>query len=259
MENSVSMKEILLTFRRRLWLILCIPIVFGAASIVYTHFYTAPAYSATTQVLVNQVKATKSYLYNTNAIQTNAQLVNTYSGLVNNPTVLNRVITNLNLKMTPEEMSGMLTVQPTQDNQLLTLTIQSENPNRSISIVNGVAKALKAQVKTIMGEDNINILSPASSSSGLTIIPAPLEKNLVIAVLVGFMVSIGLAFLFDYLDDSIKNENELVHLGMPVLGVISHVSRHERRRTRTVSKSKERLNVQTVSNAHVISNKGGLR
>ncbi|MCO7124200.1 Wzz/FepE/Etk N-terminal domain-containing protein [Sporolactobacillus shoreicorticis] len=241
MENSVSVKDILLTFRRRAWIILVIPILLGMASFIYTHFFSSPMYSATTQVLVNQAKVKKSYLYNTNAVQTNTQLVNTYSGMASNPIVLKQAIRMSNFKMTVGQLSGMLTVQATQNNQLLTLNIQSDSPELSVQLVNHVAEALKSRVKKIMGEDNVVILSPASYTSGLSPITASLKKNVLIAVIAGFIISIGLAFLLDYLDDSIKDVHELKQLDLPVLGVVSYSARHGRNRLKNYS------NVQSVS------------
>ena len=55
--------------------------------------------------------------------------------------------------------------------------------------------------------------------------PTP-EKNGVIALIAGLMLGVGIAFLIDYLDDSIKNKEDLTHAmsGLPVIGLIPVVS-----------------------------------
>lgn len=50
-----------------------------------------------------------------------------------------------------------------------------------------------------------------------------LMLNLVLAVIVGLVLGVGLAFFLDYLDDSIKNEEDIQSVTrLPVLGTIGH-------------------------------------
>ncbi|TNF98650.1 MAG: polysaccharide biosynthesis tyrosine autokinase [Gammaproteobacteria bacterium] len=51
-----------------------------------------------------------------------------------------------------------------------------------------------------------------------------LEKNLMIALMLGLMGGIGLAFLFEYLDDTVKSSEDLEQLTeLPVVGVVPEV------------------------------------
>lgn len=70
-----------------------------------------------------------------------------------------------------------------------------------------------------VGTNNISVVDRAE-------VPArpykpDLQKNLMMAILFGLVGGIGLAFLFEHLDDTIKQGDEMEHmLGLPVLGVI---------------------------------------
>ena len=49
-----------------------------------------------------------------------------------------------------------------------------------------------------------------------------------IALVVGLMVGVGLAFLLEYLDNTIKNEDDIEKiLGLPVLGTIAVIEDKE--------------------------------
>src|SRR6266567_3282424 len=49
-------------------------------------------------------------------------------------------------------------------------------------------------------------------------------KNLILGLLVGCMLGVGLAFFQDYLDDTLKNADDVKRfLGLPVLGQIPHI------------------------------------
>jgi capsular polysaccharide biosynthesis protein len=48
--------------------------------------------------------------------------------------------------------------------------------------------------------------------------------NVAIAIVVGLMASIGLAFLIEYFDSTIKNEQDIEKiLELPILGVIAQI------------------------------------
>ena len=75
-----------------------------------------------------------------------------------------------------------------------------------------------------MKADNIHILSKAEVTDGQAPIkPQPL-LNIAIAMVVGLMAGVGLAFLLEYLDNTVKNEQDVEKtLGLPLLGVIAQI------------------------------------
>jgi succinoglycan biosynthesis transport protein ExoP len=72
-----------------------------------------------------------------------------------------------------------------------------------------------------VGTNNISVIDKAEvPTSPFT--PNP-RRNLMIAVFLGLFGGVGLAFLFEHLDDTIKLSDQMEQqLGMPVLGVIPH-------------------------------------
>jgi capsular exopolysaccharide synthesis family protein len=69
--------------------------------------------------------------------------------------------------------------------------------------------------------DNISISSNAQRPGGP--IGPNRNRNIIVAFLISLAAGIGLAFLFDYLDDSIKSSDDVGrHLGLPTLALIPH-------------------------------------
>ncbi len=69
--------------------------------------------------------------------------------------------------------------------------------------------------------DNIKIAANAVTPGGP--IGPQRTRNILVAFLVSFAVGIGLAFLLDYLDDSVKTSDDIGrHLGLPTLALIPH-------------------------------------
>ncbi|WP_332237066.1 YveK family protein [Sporolactobacillus sp. KGMB 08714] len=227
MKEAMGLKDMFCILKKRLLMILAVTLLAGAAGALATHYLMKPKYDATARILVNQSNANPSTLYNTNALQTNVQLVNTYSVIIDDPAVLNQVIRNLHLNMTAEELQGLLTVDTVQNSQIFSLTAETGSPALSTRLVNGVADVFKTQVRKVMKVDNVNVLSPAELSASLVPVkPRPL-LNIAVSLAVGLIASVGLAFLLDYLDNTIKTEEDVERkLGLPVIGAVSHIGRY---------------------------------
>jgi capsular polysaccharide biosynthesis protein len=76
-----------------------------------------------------------------------------------------------------------------------------------------------------MNVDNVTILTQAQIGED----PSPIEPkpalNMSIALVVGLMAGVGIAFLLEYLDNTIKTEQDIENqLGLPVLGAITTIN-----------------------------------
>lgn len=77
--------------------------------------------------------------------------------------------------------------------------------------------------------ENIKIAAKAVTPGGP--IGPQRTRNILVAFLVSLAVGIGLAFLLDYLDDSVKTSDDIGrHLGLPTLALIPHHFGSEKRR-----------------------------
>jgi capsular polysaccharide biosynthesis protein len=73
--------------------------------------------------------------------------------------------------------------------------------------------------------DNVTILAPAEVPNNLSPVKPKPILNIAIAFVVGLMAGVGLAFLLEYLDNTIKTEQDIEnYLELPVLGVITTIS-----------------------------------
>ena len=79
-----------------------------------------------------------------------------------------------------------------------------------------------------MKYNNVSILAKATATETQSPIKPNKMLNMAIAMVVGLMLGVGLAFLLEYLDNTIKTEQELeTLLGLPVIGSISSMEKKE--------------------------------
>lgn len=223
MEETISLQELFQTLKKRLKLILAITVVATLISGVVSYFILTPIYQASTQILVNQEKSDQQVI-NMNEVQTNLQLINTYNVIIKSPAILDIVVKRLDTDKTLEELNDQITVGSEKDSQVISITVQDSDPKIAAEIANTTAKVFQEEIVKIMNVDNVSILSSAVVKDN----PSPIKPkpvlNMAIALVVGLMAGVGLAFLLEYLDNTVKTEQDIEqYLGLPVLGAISTI------------------------------------
>jgi capsular polysaccharide biosynthesis protein len=220
MEETISLKELLQTLRKRLALILAITLTAVIISGVVSFFFLTPIYQASTQLLVNKKSEDQVY-YNSNELQTSMQLINTYKEIIKSPRILDIVATELNLDMDGKQLIGKVTVG-TDDSQVVNISVQDENPQQAVDIANTIASVFTKEVIDIFEVDNVSVLWTAELADAQAPVKPQPVLNIAIALVVGLMAGVGLAFLLEYLDNTVKNEQDIEKiLELPILGVIS--------------------------------------
>ncbi|MBW0932038.1 YveK family protein [Priestia megaterium] len=223
MEETISLRELFAVLRKRLWLIVLITIIAATVSAVISFFVLTPVYQSKTQILVNQAKSDEQ-LYNTQAVQTNIQLINTYNDIITSPAILDKVIKELKLDKSAGNLSSQIQVTSAQDSQVAQIVVQDTSAKRATDIANTTASVFQKEVPKLMNVDNVKVLSKAKvGESANPVKPQPL-LNIAVAIVVGLMVGVGLSFLLEYLDNTLKTEQDIENiLELPVMGVITTI------------------------------------
>jgi capsular polysaccharide biosynthesis protein len=246
MEETISLKELFQTIKKRLSLIVLITVVLTTASGLVSYFLLTPIYQSSTQLLVNQEK-TDQAAYNTGDIQANIQLINTYNVIIKSAAVLDLVSEELDGAYSSSQLNSMITVGSVQNSQVLTLTVESTDPVMAANIANTTAEVFKKQVVSIMNVDNVNILASAQVGEN----PSPVKPqpvlNMAIAFVVGLMAGVGLAFLLEFLDNTVKTEQDIEKLlGLPVLGTVVLIDDKDIQEAQRIARKATRTRGETV-------------
>ncbi|PRS39100.1 capsular biosynthesis protein [Bacillus sp. RJGP41] len=226
MEETISINDIFKTLKKRWKLIMLLTLIAALISGTISYFLLTPVYQSSTQILVNQ-KQSENQLDSTQ-IRSNIDMINTYSVIIKSPAILEKVIDELELNQSVDQLSQKITINSQENSQVFSLTVQDSNPAKSVEIANTVSSIFQKEIKDIMKVDNVSILAKAEIKENPTPVkPNPL-LNIAIAVVVGLMAGIGLAFLLEYLDNTIKDEDDIERLlDLPLLGSIQKISQHK--------------------------------
>jgi succinoglycan biosynthesis transport protein ExoP len=219
-----------LRFVQRWWWLIVLGVALGGLTGYVVSQMLTPIYRSTATLLVNQTQVPGTIAYND--ILTSERLTKTYRELITKRPILEQVIEEEGLTMRPDGLAEMVDVDVVRDTQLLRLSVEHEDPEQAQVLANAIAYAFIES----NAEDRLSQPGSVSVVEVGELPSSPVKPrtalNTALAALAGLAIAIGVALLFEYLDDTVKAAEDLETTGLVALG---GVARFPRPRTETES------------------------
>jgi polysaccharide biosynthesis transport protein len=217
-----------LTILRRRWRILVAFVIIGVAAAGGVTTQMSPTYRAETQLFVafantssddTAVSLSQGNLFAANRVKS-------YPDLVSSPLVLEPVIAELGLDVTPQELAADVSAEVPLNTVLIEVYADSDSPVMAADIANEVAANLVTVVEDL---DRIRAsdISPVRVSLTRAAVPPTSPRspipilNLGVGLLLGLAVGLGLALLRESLDTTIKDDADVeTATGLTVLASV---------------------------------------
>ncbi|EIM06145.1 chain length regulator [Planococcus antarcticus DSM 14505] len=226
MLETISLREVYLILKNRMRLILAITIAFMIMTALISYYMITPIYQTSTQLLISQ-QQTEAGL-DSQSIETDLQLVATYSEIIKSPIILEQVVSQLELGISYEELQEKVTVEIAESSQLLNIVVADADLAAAVKIANKTAEIFEVEIMELMNADNVSILSPAVVMENQTPISPNPPLNILLSAIVGLLVGAALAMILRYLDTTLRGEKDIQDvLGIPVLGSISPMNEED--------------------------------
>ncbi|WP_313432450.1 YveK family protein [Siminovitchia terrae] len=203
--KEMNLRYFLKVIKKRLWLIALITVSVTAAGWLFTTFdHTSPKYQASTNIIIDA----------------DTEYRNTLQVVIKDTTVLEAVVNELDLAQSAEALAKQVYVESIDDTQVVKISVVDSDPTLAASIANTTAKVFKRKVPSIVDINGVRVLSKAKTN--VTPMKTNETKILLASFILGIVSGLGLVFIMDYFDDSIKSERDIEKLlGMQVLGTVS--------------------------------------
>jgi len=207
-EKEIHLKAILLTLKKRLWLIALIAVGLTILAGLYNARPETPIYSSSSRIIVGASN----------------DLRGTANVLLREPVVLEQVIEKLGLRQSPEGLRSQIRVSSVDSSLVTLVTVIDTNPMRAADTANALIEAYRGVASQTLGITNIRVLTEAEPNG----YPINGKSNtiLVIAFMIGLFLGVCLTFFLESLDDSIRTERDVEKLlELSTLGQVSKMKR----------------------------------
>jgi capsular polysaccharide biosynthesis protein len=212
-EIEIDLLELLGEFRRKIWIILGVIVLFGGVAGAFSKFVLTPQYKSTAMVYILSKETSLADL------QIGSQLTKDYKIIVTSRRVLNQVIDDMKLNLTYKELLEKVTIDNPQDTRILSISVEDPAPDMAKLIADKIATVSSDYIGDIMemvppklieeGEIPIQKSSPSN------------VKNALIGALLGAVIVCGLITVQVVMNDTIRTEEDVTkYLGLSVLASV---------------------------------------
>lgn len=220
-EMTLDLRVIIAAIKKRIWLIVIITFISTGASGIISFFVIDPTYEAKTSIIIGKAADGQGQDQEVqyNDVLMYQKLSKTYGEIAKSRLVAQKAIKKLGQNITPEELSKKMTVTPQADTQIMMISVKEKSPESAANTVNAVAETFIEEAMRIYPTGNVQIMDYAPLPE--TPVSPNKKLNIAIAFFLGIMISIGIIFIIEYMDNTIKTESDIEkYLGLPVIGVI---------------------------------------
>ncbi|WP_346916283.1 Wzz/FepE/Etk N-terminal domain-containing protein [Clostridium sp.] len=217
-EQVISLGEILEVLKKRWKMILIITLIATLVSGLVSFFLISPKYEASTKLFIGK-EAGAEKGYDQSEIAMYQKLMKTYSEAIKTRDLVGRAIKSAKSNLTEDQVLEKLTVVTVADTQILQIKVDDKDPNMAATMVQAITNEFVTTSKVLVPNGNIKVIESVKVPE--TPVSPNKKMNIAIAFLLGLMVSIGVSFLLEFLDNTYKNREQLEkELEIPVIGTI---------------------------------------
>ena len=215
-EIEIDLLELLREFRRRIWIILGVIVLFGGVAGAFSKFVLTPQFKSTAMVYILSKETTLTSLAD---LQIGSQLTKDYKIIVTSRRVLNQVIDEMELGLTYKDLKEKVTIDNPQDTRILSISVEDPDPNMAKMIADKIATVSSDYIGDIMEmvppklieEGEVPVLKSSPSNA----------KNALIGGLLGAVLICGLITVQVVMNDTIRTEEDVTkYLGLSVLASV---------------------------------------
>lgn len=235
-EYILSFGDILRMLWRRLWLIALSMLLFLGAALGYSSVQR-PTYEASIKLWVGQAQERDASETNLSAsdVQGLQILTITVAEAIDTRRVAEAVIEESGVSTAPGELMNDLSVEPIPETQFVRVKYEDPDPLTAQRIANAYGEVSSDQVSEISSDASAvtaTMWDPATLPDEDNIVNPKPARDALLALVLGTMVGISLAFVLESLDDRLRSAEHVARAsGAPVVGTIPGSTTRIRKKT----------------------------
>ena len=221
---EIDVFQLFRTLWKRKLVILLVAIITSSVAFAYSTFVIKPEFTSTTRIyVVNRNQGEKSGLTNQD-LQAGSYLVKDYREIILSQDVLEKVVSDLKLDLTPKGLANKIKVTVPVDTRIVSISVNNRVPEEASRIANSLREVAAQKIISITRVSDVTTLEearPAISPSSPNI-----RRNTVIGAGLGAGLVIVVVLLIELFDDRVKRPEDIEDvMEIPLLGIIPNLDK----------------------------------
>ena len=229
---TIDILHIAKTLWQKAWMILLSGILAAIVGFCLSAFAITPTYSSSIMLYVNNSSfslGNTNFSISSSEITAAQSLVKTYSEILNNRTTLERVIDKTGVSYTYLELSEMIEAAPSNNTEIMKVTVTTRDPYESARIANGIAEILPVRVAEIVDGATMEVVDSAVPI--LDKVAPSITIYTIVGMMLGILIAVAVIAIMAIADNTVHDE-EYVHqtYESPILARIPDLNRSGNKR-----------------------------
>ena len=221
---EIDVFQLFRTLWKRKLVILLVAIITSSVAFAYSTFVIKPEFTSTTRIyVVNRNQGEKSGLTNQD-LQAGSYLVKDYREIILSQDVLEKVVSDLKLDLTPKGLANKIKVTVPVDTRIVSISVNDRVPEEASRIANSLREVAAQKIISITRVSDVTTLEearPVISPSSPNI-----RRNTVIGAGLGAGLVIVVVLLIELFDDRVKRPEDIEDvMEIPLLGIIPNLDK----------------------------------
>lgn len=220
-EEEISLSELFGIVKPYIIHIVLISIVFSLLSFIVTKALIKPVYESSATVIVNNRK-NESQSITSDEINSARNLASVYGIVIKSNAVMEPVVEVMNTDITMDALSKKVSVSSVDNTQVIKISVKDTDPVLAREYTNEIIKVAPDIIVDMVEAGSVKVVSyPQISNSPIS---PNTKMNVLVAGMLGFMLSIGFVFVRYLLDKTFRSPQMVEdYLELPIIGVIPNI------------------------------------
>lgn len=219
---TIDLLHIVKALWQRAWVIALSGILVAAIGFSLAAFVIAPTYSSSVKLYVNNSSISlgnASFSISSSELTAAQGLVRTYGDILGSRSTLERVIAKADVDYTWKELAGMIEYAPSNNTEIMRVTVTCEDPYEASTIANTISEVLPVRISEIIDGASMEIVD--SAIPDLDKVGPSITTYTAIGLILGVLLSVIVLSIFAILDDTIHDEEYILKTyNYPILGKV---------------------------------------
>ncbi len=218
-EQDIKLRDFITVIKKKWWIIVLITAVVTGGMWAATKYIMVPKYQGVTKLFIGKQMNEAGVGYTYNDLTLYEKLLKSFAEAINTEDLISSALKNTSYDISEAEVLANLEVNTLADTQILQLYYTDEDPLRCKRILDIITDEFIKKAKDMVPNVNVQVLQSVKIPKYP--ISPNMKENLILAFLLGLIISFLIIFIFVLMDSTYKDKEQLEEsLDIPVLGEI---------------------------------------
>lgn len=219
---TIDILHIVRSLWKRAWLIALCGLLAAGIGFSISAFAIAPTYSSYVKLYVNNSSISlgnTNFSISASELTAAQSLVRTYGDILDSRSTLERIIDKADVDFTWKELSRMITYAPSNDTEIMRVTVTCEDPYEASKIANTIAEVLPIRISEIIDGASMEVVD--SAIPDIDKVAPSITKYTAVGLVLGVLLSLIILIVLALMDDTIHDEEYVLRTyDYPILGKV---------------------------------------